>query len=83
LALLIRFFAHASLIGRHSLELNMDKRTYNLIIGVILLLTAIAFLMMPAFLSMDPMIPVIISIVCFVVALVFFFSGGQELINKI
>jgi len=61
----------------------MDKRTYNLIIGVILLLTAIAFLIMPAFLPMDPMIPVIISIVCFVVALVFFFSGGQELINKI
>jgi len=61
----------------------MDKRTYNLIIGVILLLTAIVFLIMPAFLPMDPMIPVIISIVCFVVALVFFFSGGQELINKI
>ena len=56
----------------------MDKRSYNLVVGAILMVAAIAFLVIPGFLPMDPMIPVLIAIVCFVLALIFFFSGNEE-----
>ena len=60
----------------------MDKRTYNLVVGVILLVTAVAFFAIPAFLPLDPMIPVIIAIICFIAALVSFFTGNEERTDK-
>jgi hypothetical protein len=56
----------------------MDKRTYSLSVGVILLITSIAFFLIPAFIRLDSLIPVMIALICFVVALVFFFAGRDE-----
>lgn len=53
----------------------MDKRTYNLTVGIILLFTSIAFFVMPSVLPIDAFIPVMLAIVCLIVALGFFFGG--------
>ncbi len=61
----------------------MDKRSYNLVVGVILMVAALAFFALPALVrSMDAMIPVLIAIVCFILALVFFFTGNEERTDK-
>ncbi len=56
----------------------MDKRTYDLIVGVIFLVVAISFFVMPGFLNLDPFIPVMLEFISFIIAVVFFFSGYSE-----
>ena len=56
----------------------MDKRTYDLVVGVIFLIVAISFFVMPGFLNLDPLIPVMIAFISFLIAIAFFFLGYSE-----
>jgi hypothetical protein len=53
----------------------MDDNTYNLIVGIVLVLTSLIFFALPAFLPYDPMIPVLLAIVSLVGAISFFYRG--------
>ncbi len=56
----------------------MDKRTYDLVVGVIFLIVAISFFVMPRFLNLDPLIPVMLAFISFIIAIAFFFLGYSE-----
>jgi hypothetical protein len=56
----------------------MIKRTYNFAVGVVLILVSIAFFIMPHFLNLDSFIPVMFSIVSFILAVSFFFMGANQ-----
>ena len=53
----------------------MDKRTYNFAVGIVLMIAAFAFFMMPALLNMDAFIPLMFALVSFLIGLGFFFMG--------
>ncbi len=56
----------------------MDKRTYNLVVGVVLLIASLVFFALPAFLRLDALFPIILALVCFVAALVLLLTGSDE-----
>ena len=53
----------------------MDKRTYNFSVGIILLIAAFVFFMLPAALNMDPFVPLMFALVSFILGIGFFFMG--------
>jgi len=53
----------------------MDKRTYNFSVGIILLIAAVIFFVLPAFLSLDSFIPFLFALVSFILGIGFFFMG--------
>ena len=53
----------------------MDKRTYNFSVGIILLIAAVVFFVLPAFLNLDSFIPFLFALVSFILGIGFFFMG--------
>lgn len=56
----------------------MDKKTYSIIVGCIMLAACFMLILSVALLDIDAFIPVIMAIVSFIVALYIFFSGLSE-----
>jgi len=56
----------------------MDKRTYDLVVGVVFLIVAISFFVMPRFLNLDALIPVMLAFISFIIAIAFFVFGYNE-----
>lgn len=53
----------------------MDKRTYNFSVGIILLIAAVVFFTLPAFMNLDSFIPFLFALVSFILGIGFFFMG--------
>lgn len=56
----------------------MNKRTYSLSVGIILIIVSIAFFIVPYFLQMDFLIPFFFALVSFILGIGFFFMGLNE-----
>ena len=56
----------------------MDNNTYNLIVGIVLVITSLIFFVLPAFLPYDPMLPVLLAIVSLIGAISFFYRGRAK-----
>jgi hypothetical protein len=56
----------------------MEKRTFDLAAGIILIITSIAFFALPALLDMDALIPFLFALVSFVFGIGFLFMGHGE-----
>lgn len=56
----------------------MDRRSYSFAVGILLVVVSFAFFLLPAFLSLDAFIPVVLAIVSFVLGIGFFFMGNAE-----
>jgi ABC-type polysaccharide/polyol phosphate export permease len=56
----------------------MMKRTYNFVVGVVLIFAALVFLFAPGFLDVDAFIPFMFSLVSFILGIGFFFMGHAE-----
>lgn len=55
----------------------MDDKTYNLIVGIILLIMSLIFWVLPGFLPLDPLIPTLLGIILLVVAISFFYRRAR------
>jgi len=56
----------------------MDRRTYSLAVGVILIVISLAFFIIPYFLKLDFLIPFVFALVSFMLGIGFFFIGLNE-----
>jgi hypothetical protein len=56
----------------------MDKRTYNLAVGIILILVSLAFFILPSFLNLDYLIPFMFALVSFILGVGSFYMGYSE-----
>ncbi|HJW96622.1 MAG TPA: hypothetical protein VJ485_00490 [archaeon] len=53
----------------------MDKRTYNFAVGIVLMIAAVAFFVIPYFLNMDAFFPFLFALASFILGIGFFFMG--------
>ena len=56
----------------------MDRRTFDFIVGIVLIMVALVLFIMPAFLNLDYFIPLMFALVSFVLGIGFFFMGHGE-----
>ena len=56
----------------------MDKRTYNLAVGIILIFISLAFFILPSLLNLDYFIPFIFALVSFILGVGSFYRGYSE-----
>ncbi|MCW4040224.1 MAG: hypothetical protein NWE83_05685 [Candidatus Bathyarchaeota archaeon] len=56
----------------------MDKRTYNLVAGIIMIIVSLVFFMLPSVLNLDAFIPIMFALVSFVIGIWFFITGWSE-----
>ncbi|MBN2330486.1 MAG: hypothetical protein JXC85_01615 [Candidatus Aenigmarchaeota archaeon] len=56
----------------------MDRKIFDFAAGIVLILFSLALLTMPVFLNMDAFIPLILSLVSFILGVGFFFMGHDE-----
>ena len=56
----------------------MDKRTYNLAVGIILIFVSLAFFILPSFLNLDYLIPFMFALVSFILGVGSFYMGYSE-----
>lgn len=56
----------------------MDKRKFDFAVGIILIIVALVFFTIPAFLNMDAFIPFLFALVSFILGIGFFFMGHGE-----
>jgi len=68
----------ANLFKREIINQFMDKRTYSLSVGIILIILSIAFFIIPYYLNLDFLIPFFFALVSFILGIGFFFMGLNE-----
>jgi hypothetical protein len=56
----------------------MDKQTYSLGVGIVMIVVAFMFFMLPILFSIDAFIPVMLAILSFLIGIAFFFMGFSE-----
>jgi hypothetical protein len=56
----------------------MDKRSYNLTVGIILIIVSLAFFSLPSLLNFDAFIPFMFALASFLFGMWFLFMGRSE-----
>jgi hypothetical protein len=56
----------------------MDKRTYNLAVGIVLIIVSLAFFILPSLLNLDYLIPFMFALVSFILGVGSFYKGYSE-----
>ncbi len=56
----------------------MNKRTYSLAVGILLIIVSIVFFVIPYFLKFDAFFPFLFTLVSFILGIGFFFMGLNE-----
>jgi hypothetical protein len=56
----------------------MDKRTYTLSVGIILIIVSFAFFILPSVLNLDYFIPIMFALVSFILGVGSFYKGYSE-----
>ena len=60
------------------LIMPMEKKKFDLVAGVVLLVASVVFLTIPVLLNLDGFIPFMFSLASFIIGIGFFFMGHGE-----